>query len=140
MPLGTALIVAVLTGCGGPQGQGGQGATCFRDDECAYGLVCAAIPGGERTCTSDVSALVGEYAPALPPAGGRPGAASGGTGGTAGDRAMAGAGSGGQPSAAGAPGSAGAGAASMGGNGGAGGEATGGTGGAPSQPGAGTGG
>src|SRR5262245_47257149 len=87
LALGTALALAALA-CGGPQEQGDQGATCFRDDECAFGLVCAAVGNGERTCTSNVADLVSTYMPEMPaaepPAGG--GAAAGGAanGGTSG--------------------------------------------------------
>jgi hypothetical protein len=38
--------------CGGPSEQGGQGAECFRADECAQGLVCI-----EQTCTSDLTSV-----------------------------------------------------------------------------------
>jgi hypothetical protein len=117
LPLGAGVLLASLVACGGPQGRGGPGATCFRDDECEFGLVCAAVGSGERTCTSDVNALVEQYVPEglpVPVAGGTTsgGAANGGEsggapgGGTAGGGAptMAGApATGGAPSMAGAP-------------------------------------
>jgi hypothetical protein len=102
MPPGTALVLVVLAGlaaCGGPQGQGGQGSTCFRDNECEYGLVCAAVGSGERTCTSDVAGLVEQYAPAVP--------AAGGTANGSGGSATGGSATGGSPSNAGAPAAAG---------------------------------
>ena len=38
--------------CGGPSEQGGQGAECFRAEECAAGLVCI-----EQKCTSDLTSV-----------------------------------------------------------------------------------
>src|SRR5688500_2296958 len=126
MPLRTALLLVGLAGfaaCGGPQGQGGQGSTCFRDNECEYGLVCAAVGSGERTCTSDVAGLVEQYAPDVPAAGGA-GSGTGGSanGGSAGSPSSAGASAeAGSPSNAGAPasngGSSNAGAPTAGGGG-----------------------
>jgi hypothetical protein len=138
LALGTALLLAAA-GCGGPQEQGDQGATCFRDDECALGLVCAAVGNGERTCTSNVTGLVSTYMPEMPPAeppaGGAStgGAANGGTtaggsdaggavgaGGTEPSTGGSGASAGGSPSGAGAPSTggtpSGAGAPSTGGS------------------------
>ncbi|HEY8943994.1 MAG TPA: hypothetical protein VIM73_07025 [Polyangiaceae bacterium] len=58
------LVLTVAGACGGPQGVGGAGSECFRDDECAFGMVCA-VPAGEdaRVCTSDVSGLISELPP-----------------------------------------------------------------------------
>jgi len=105
LALATALVLAAV-GCGGPQEQGDPGATCFRDDECAYGLVCAAVGTGERTCTGDVAGLVSTYAPEMQAAAG--GAANGGTS-AGGDNAGGAVGAGGtEPSAGGSePGSGG---------------------------------
>lgn len=101
-----ALLVAGA--CGGPQSVGEAGAECFRDDECAFGLVCTVPQGGEgRVCTRDVSGLVTEVD--VPVAGSAAGGASaGGTmaGGTSPGGTMAGMNSAGMNSAgtsAGAP-------------------------------------
>ena len=68
---GGALWLAGLVACGGPERIGDAGATCFRDDDCGYGLVCA-VPSGasERVCTADVSGLISTLDPELSPAGG----------------------------------------------------------------------
>ena len=128
LPLGAGLVLASLLACGGPQGRGGPGSTCFRDDECEFGLVCAGVGSGERTCTNDVNALIEQYVPdglPMPPAGGTTngGADTGGadTGGAPGGGASSGgtssgAPSGGTPSGAGAPTMAGAPPMSAGGN------------------------
>jgi hypothetical protein len=55
---GTATLAAVLGAvlgtlhCGGPAKPGGQGAECFRAEECAAGLVCI-----EKACTSDLTSV-----------------------------------------------------------------------------------
>ena len=48
------MLAAVLgtVRCGGPAEQGGQGAACFRAEECAPGLVCI-----DKTCTSDLTSV-----------------------------------------------------------------------------------
>ncbi len=38
--------------CGGPAKDGGQGAECFRAEECAAGLVCI-----DKACTSDLTSV-----------------------------------------------------------------------------------
>jgi hypothetical protein len=45
-----ALLGAVR--CGGPATAGGQGAECFRAEECAAGLVCIS-----QSCTSDLTSV-----------------------------------------------------------------------------------
>lgn len=111
--VGAITGLAGLIACGGPQNAGDAGATCFRDDDCAYGLVCA-IPNGSsaRTCTADVSGLISKVDPGLlgaggamagtagVPAGGAPAAGAGGVGGggkggVGGNAGRAGAGGGG---------------------------------------------
>jgi hypothetical protein len=125
LPLGAGVLLASFWACGGPQGRGGPGKECFRDDECEFGLVCAAVGTGERTCTNDVSGLVEQYVPEGLPmpaaggttgAGGMPGAGTpnGGAPSGAGSPSMAGAppspsGGGGSPSMAGAPSASGGG-------------------------------
>ena len=49
-----AVAMTVLGGlhCGGPSKEGGQGAECFRVEECAAGLVCI-----EQRCTSDLTSV-----------------------------------------------------------------------------------
>ena len=53
--LAAAAIAATMLGplhCGGPSEEGGQGADCFRAEECAQGLVCI-----EQKCTSDLTTV-----------------------------------------------------------------------------------
>jgi hypothetical protein len=52
--LGTVATVAWIGGmhCGGPAKAGGEGAECYRAEECAAGLVCIA-----EKCTSDLSSI-----------------------------------------------------------------------------------
>jgi hypothetical protein len=52
--LGTAAVVAILGSvrCGGPADPGGQGADCYRAEECAAGFVCL-----EKKCSSDLSSV-----------------------------------------------------------------------------------
>lgn len=80
----------LLAACGGPQRAGKAGDDCFRDDDCAYGLICA-VPNGKtrRVCTADVSSLVVVVDAGVPPnTGGEPpatgGASSAGSNGTGG--------------------------------------------------------
>ena len=49
-----ATLVAVFAAvcCGGPAKEGGQGADCFRAEECAAGLVCI-----DQKCTSDLTSV-----------------------------------------------------------------------------------
>jgi len=52
--VGAATLTAVLAAmhCGGPAEAGGEGAECFRAEECAAGLVCI-----EKTCTSNLTRI-----------------------------------------------------------------------------------
>lgn len=55
-----AMAVVGLVHCGGPAKAGGEGAECYRTEECAAGLVClerVAGSGGGRVCTSDLSSV-----------------------------------------------------------------------------------
>jgi hypothetical protein len=124
MALGALFVVAMAWACGGPQEQGGPGSTCFRDDECEYGLVCAAVGDAERTCTNDVSALIEQYVPEgvpMIPTPGAGGTAAGGAPAAAGTPSGAGApsngGGAGTPASAGTPSTAGAPPQSNGGTG-----------------------
>ncbi|HWA74871.1 MAG TPA: hypothetical protein VG937_21155 [Polyangiaceae bacterium] len=127
-----ALLVGVVA-CGGPQRQGGSGSTCFRDDECAYGLVCAAQTGGSsRSCTEDVTGLISLVDAGLPSAGaagssaGRVG--TGGAGGGGGKGGASGSATGGAATGGAATGGAATGGASTtGGTAPTGGTATGGS-------------
>jgi hypothetical protein len=47
-----AMVVFGAVHCGGPSKEGGQGAECFRAQECAQGLVCI-----EQKCTSDLTTV-----------------------------------------------------------------------------------
>ena len=53
-----ALLVAAA--CGGPQKLGDSGATCFRDDDCAPGLICVAPSATDlrRVCSNDPTPLI----------------------------------------------------------------------------------
>jgi hypothetical protein len=46
--------------CGGPQSLGDERAKCFRDDDCAPGLICVAPPMDpvNRVCSSDPTPLI----------------------------------------------------------------------------------
>ena len=48
----TAGTMLGMLRCGGPSEPGGDGAECFRAEECAAGLVCI-----ERRCTSDLTGI-----------------------------------------------------------------------------------
>jgi hypothetical protein len=52
--LGTAVLMVVLGSirCGGPAEPGGQGADCYRAEECAAGYVCL-----EKKCSNDLSSV-----------------------------------------------------------------------------------
>lgn len=53
----SAVWMAVV-GCGGPAKEGGEGAECFRAEECAAGLVCLEkVELGGRFCTSDLTSV-----------------------------------------------------------------------------------
>lgn len=55
IPVLGAVALAVALGsvrCGGPAEPGGQGADCYRAEECAAGFVCL-----EKKCTSDLSSV-----------------------------------------------------------------------------------
>lgn len=74
--------VLMLLGCGGPEDEAKRGEACYRDDDCAYGLVCAPpAEGGDRVCTDDVSALVSVVAPPVAPAAGAANSPDAGTAG-----------------------------------------------------------
>jgi hypothetical protein len=45
-------LVLGLARCGGPAKESGQGAECYRADECAAGLVCI-----DQRCTSDLTSV-----------------------------------------------------------------------------------
>jgi hypothetical protein len=50
-----AAVAAVVLGtarCGGPSDEGGQGAECFRAEECGAGLVCI-----DHKCTNDLTSV-----------------------------------------------------------------------------------
>ena len=109
---GCVLALLYTFGCGGPQELGKAGTKCYRDDDCAAGLICVAPVGKTaRVCSSDATPIVSMVE-------GPPVA----EGGTAGAPAAAGNGSGGAgaPPAAGAPpgGGGGAGASAPAGSGG----------------------
>jgi hypothetical protein len=57
--LAAAAVVAVLgmVHCGGPAKEGGEGAECFRADECAPGLVCIGASSADKVCTSDLTSV-----------------------------------------------------------------------------------
>lgn len=75
-------------GCGGPQSLGDERAKCFRDDDCAPGLICVAPPmdAVNRVCSSDPTPLISNVA--------RPPVAMGGDAGVAGAAGAAAAGGG----------------------------------------------
>jgi hypothetical protein len=52
--LGATAVAAILGSvrCGGPADPGGQGAACYRAEECVAGLVCL-----EKKCSSDLSSV-----------------------------------------------------------------------------------
>jgi hypothetical protein len=52
--LGAAALAMVLgtVRCGGPSEPGGNGADCYRAEECAAGFVCL-----EKKCSSDLSSV-----------------------------------------------------------------------------------
>jgi hypothetical protein len=52
--------------CGGPQEPAGEGESCYRDADCAPGLVC--VPGESgRNCSRDVSGLISQVERPEPP-------------------------------------------------------------------------
>jgi hypothetical protein len=55
--------------CGGPQEPAEEGADCYRDAECKYGLVCVPKPGGSgaRTCSKQIGGLVSQVDRPPPP-------------------------------------------------------------------------
>lgn len=61
--LATAAAILGAAHCGGPSEQGGQGAECFRAEECAQGLVCI-----EQRCTSDLTSVNIRPEGGIPPA------------------------------------------------------------------------
>jgi hypothetical protein len=52
--LGTAALMVVLGSlrCAGPSEPGGQGAECYRAEECAAGFVCL-----DKKCSNDLSSV-----------------------------------------------------------------------------------
>ena len=68
--LGVSLLLAVA--CGGPQEPAGEGESCYRDADCAHGLVC--VPGNEgRHCSKEIGGLVSQVPrPEPPPDAGTP--------------------------------------------------------------------
>jgi hypothetical protein len=72
------LLVWGAAACGGPQKAGKKGAVCFRDDDCALGLVCVAPEGTTaRVCTDDVGGILSEVDAGTTPGGGAGSAAGG---------------------------------------------------------------
>jgi len=123
--VGVAVLVAVA--CGGPQKLGGAGSTCFRDDDCAAGMICVAptVDDIHRVCSSDPTPLISMVEG--PPPTAVAGAAGAATAGSAGMGGMAGVVTAGSASGGNATGgSAGSGSAGNAG-GGAAGAASGGT-------------
>jgi hypothetical protein len=59
MRLGLAVPLVVAAACGGPQEPGAEGESCYRDADCAAGLVCVGPPK-QRVCSSDVSGLISQ--------------------------------------------------------------------------------
>ena len=58
--VGISLAALLYGACGGPQEPGGVGDECYRDADCKSGLVCVRAPNGAaRSCSNDVSSLVG---------------------------------------------------------------------------------
>ncbi len=63
------LPLLACVACAGHQDPGGPGEDCYRDSDCRAGLVCVADTSGARTCSDDVSGLVGNVeGPPPPPA------------------------------------------------------------------------
>src|SRR5580765_4110322 len=105
-------LSAATAACGGPAKAAGEGGECFRASECAPGLVCLALPSGEKVCTSDLTSInlhedsgAAAGAMMMPAGDAAPGAGGGGASGSAGS------GNGGASGAAGAGGKGGAGGA-----------------------------
>ncbi|HEY0466654.1 MAG TPA: hypothetical protein VGC79_20745, partial [Polyangiaceae bacterium] len=105
LPVLRVLVLCGLGGvwavaCGGQQPLGGEGAVCFRAEECQAGLTCVpqALDSTKHVCSADLSLLVsmvdgapseaGEVPDAM---GGAPGAPQAGSPATAGAPASAGA-------------------------------------------------
>jgi hypothetical protein len=103
------LPLLLSAACGGPQSLGDSGAKCFRDDDCAPGLICVAPPKdpASRVCSDDPTPLISNVdGPPLATGGdaamaGSAGAAMAGAG-AAGTGGAAGGGAGGTMPAAGA--------------------------------------
>lgn len=71
MRLGLA-VPLIVAACGGPQEPGEEGTSCYRDADCAAGLVCVGPPS-ERVCSRDVSGLISQVeGPPPPPDAGMP--------------------------------------------------------------------
>jgi hypothetical protein len=63
--LGVPLLLALS--CGGPQEPGVEGESCYRDADCAHGLVCVPGANKERTCSKDIGGLVSQVVRPEPP-------------------------------------------------------------------------
>jgi hypothetical protein len=102
------LTAFVVVACGGPQKLGGNGATCFRDDDCQAGFICVAPSEGDtrRVCSNDPTSLVSmvEGPPAAAGSGGAVTAGAGGVAGSANAGGKATGGYAGKPSSAGSDG------------------------------------
>ena len=70
--LGLAAPLVFVAACGGPQEPAEEGESCYRDADCAAGLVC--VPGREgRACSRDISGLISQVeGPPPPPDAGMP--------------------------------------------------------------------
>jgi hypothetical protein len=68
MRLGLAVPLVVAVACGGPQEPAEEGESCYRDADCAAGLVCVPFPDG-RVCSKDIRGLISmvEGPPPPPP-------------------------------------------------------------------------
>ncbi|MFO7181235.1 MAG: hypothetical protein DIU78_021215 [Pseudomonadota bacterium] len=59
-------MVAMGVACEQASERKGAGTSCRRDDDCAYGTVCASIEGRPRACTADVRGLYTLENPEVP--------------------------------------------------------------------------
>ncbi len=72
MRVGLVAPLVVAAACGGPQEPGEEGESCYRDADCAAGLVCVPFPDG-RVCSKDISGLISQVeGPPPPPDAGMP--------------------------------------------------------------------
>lgn len=63
--LGASLLLALA--CGGPQEPAGEGESCYRDADCAPGLVCVPGANKDRTCSDDIGGLISQVERPEPP-------------------------------------------------------------------------